>query len=81
MNLTDEDFAMLAQLERDMDSGAKPHVVHGGERLAVEPAMMTSLGLVSGQTISHVMFGEILRRLVADCQAQIIIRDAQGGAV
>lgn len=64
MNLTTEQVQMLAEAERQMDAGDAPFVVWGG-RMMVDHSTMDELGLQSGQTVSNVIAGEILKRNLA----------------
>lgn len=57
---TDEEIKMLAQLERDMDSGKQPFVICGGHRTAIMPEMLHKFGLVSGQSVSDFLMMQIL---------------------
>ena len=68
---TREDIRMLAQCERDMDSGKQMFVVLGGSRMALTSECAEALGLVSGQTINALIFEAMLRWQIADLEAKI----------
>lgn len=68
-----EDLRMLAAAEREMDAGKVPWVrVEGASARAVmAPEIMDLLGLVSGQTVSWTLWGEIIRLTLKVCQEQL----------
>lgn len=71
MGLTLEELRMLANQEREMDSGAQPFVLYAGHRLAVTPEAMQHFGLVSRQTINAAVFEALLRHNVEVCRQAI----------
>ena len=73
MRLAPEEVRMLAQQQRDMDTGKVFFVVLNGERLAVEDDVAKELGLERGQTISRDIFGAILNARIAHVQAKIAL--------
>ncbi len=67
--LTNEQFRMLAQAERQMDRGEIPFVVCNGQRWIVQPVVMEELGLESGQTVSDSFVLAIMEANLASLQA------------
>ena len=61
MQLTEEQIAALAEIERWMDDSKIPFVMLEGMRVAVMQTVMDRLKLSNGQTISNVIFGAIER--------------------
>ena len=72
-NLTIEEYRMLADMERRMDSGEQPYVIAYDERMAVEPLLMEEFGLVTGQTISSTMAIAVMEARLASLQASITL--------
>jgi len=58
-----KELQMLAAIERQMDAGEVPWVRVDGSshRATIRAEIMDALGLVTGQTISWFLFGEILK--------------------
>ena len=73
---TNEEIAMLAEAERQMDSGKLQYVMYGGVRASVPDETMDALGLVCGQTVNDVIWVRILETNIASLQARIALRDA-----
>ena len=74
--MTDEEIAMLAQLERDMDAGKKAFVINRGGRWAFPDNVLSNVGVVSGQTVCDTVLTELLKRNLADIETLIAIRKA-----
>ena len=68
---TREEIALLAQCERDMDSGKMPFVVLGGNRWGSSQECLDALGLISGQTVNLIIIQAMLRWKIDDCKAKI----------
>jgi hypothetical protein len=62
-----------------MDDGRMPYVVLRGNRVAVMDGTMRHLGLVAGQTISDLLFGEILQCHLAEARRKCDEAAAQAG--
>ena len=77
MNITDEQMKMLAQLERDMDSGKQPYVVHQGERLAFRKGLLDECGLESGQSVSSAILLELMKRSLAHVEVELALKKAR----
>ncbi len=77
MNLTTQDMQLLAQAERDMDAGLVPFVVLNGMRNLVSADTMSELGLVSGQQVTPSMMTAIIKKSLADMQAELAIIKAK----
>lgn len=77
--LTLKDLQLLAECERQMDAGEVPWVrVEGASgRSMMRPEIMEALGLVTGQTISWFLFGEIARLNLEHLRAQIAYENGQ----
>lgn len=75
MNLTQEEVRMLAQIERDMDSGKQLFVLLNGERLAMLPEVVEFFALEQGQTISNGMYYEILKKIGSICEEKIALQE------
>ena len=73
MNFTAEEIRMLAQAEQDMDAGKRPFVVSGGQRMLVDPLVMTEFGLETGQTVSQEITLAILEANLATVRAAIAV--------
>lgn len=71
--LTVKEMRMLAELERAMDAGTQPYVVHRGDRWAMDALTMEEFGLVSGQTVSGPMIMTILEARLATVTTQIAV--------
>ena len=76
-NLTNEQFRMLAQAERQMDAGEVPFVVAAGERLIVRPVVMEELGLETGQTVSNTLVLAILKANLAALRVDVALAGAK----
>lgn len=76
-NLSLGQIKQLAKLEQQMDSGETPYVCLGSNRLTMKPEAMTQFGLKTGQTISDVIFREILNFNIAQCRIQLDVEDAR----
>jgi hypothetical protein len=61
-NFSLAEIRQLAEIERDMDSGRLPFVMHAGQRLAVPRPILEELGLIAGQTVSDTIEAAITRR-------------------
>lgn len=77
--LSIEELRMLAEAERQMDRGEVPWVRVEGiqDRSLMNPEVMSMLGLVTGQTISWTLFGEILKLNLELLNRQIDYEKAQ----
>lgn len=76
MTLSVESARFLAELERQMDRGEQPFVVHMDQRLAVMPEVMAELGLENGQTVSSPICDAIIRANMAVMGAQLATAEA-----
>jgi hypothetical protein len=72
MMFTKDQIKDLAEVDRMMDSGDMPFVWLDGERVACSRECMTELGMAPGQTISRLIFHEILKWNIADCEAGLV---------
>lgn len=68
---SDEQIKMLAELERDMDSGKIKYVVRDGQRVSVLDEVMEKLGLENGQTISNALFHAMTLANIEMCQKKM----------
>ena len=75
---TKEQIKQLAECERKMDAG-HPFVWYTGDRIMCRPECMAQFGLVSGQTITSVIFYEMLKWNIADIEAEIDERKLNEG--
>ena len=71
------EIKMLAQVERDMDSGKQPFVIYAGDRLAVMQETMDEIELVTGQTISKNIFVNLMQMQLAQLRTELAIQKAQ----
>ena len=71
VQLTDEHVRMLAEQDRDMDSGRQAFVMNKGQRWAMIPEAMEHFGLVSGQSASDAVIMAVLRFNLEHCQHKI----------
>jgi hypothetical protein len=79
MNFSRDDIAMLAECERDMDSGKQPFVRDGkGDRWAMPADTLAECGCISGQTVSGTILRALLETNLAKCRAQLALRAAAG---
>lgn len=75
MRLTDEYIRLLAQLERDMDSGVQLFVRMDGARVAVSAADLQWWGLEAGQSITWEIFRAITEARLEDCQRELAYQE------
>lgn len=78
-DFTIEDYRMLAEAERKMDSGELPHVMWRGQRTAMTPETMTDFGFTPGQTIDDVLFFATARHNIARLETKIALENAAKG--
>ena len=71
-----DDIRKLAECERMMDAGAISYVIYSGMRSAVSDSVMTTLGLVNGQTINTAIFKAICEQQIASITKQIAEKKA-----
>ena len=76
MTFSVEQIKMLAECERQFDSGEMFYVTYDGGRTAVDDDLAVELGLVRGQTVSHAIFEAILQGHLAMIQAAIALDKA-----
>jgi hypothetical protein len=67
---TKKDIKLMAEAERMMDDGA-PFVMLGQNRVMCRQACMDEFGLRKGQTINGIIFREILKWNIEECQSEI----------
>lgn len=77
MIFEDKQLSVIAECERDMDSGKQPFVVNRGGRWAFSTDELEPLGIVSGQTVNDLLLRELLERRVANLTAKIAINNAR----
>jgi hypothetical protein len=75
--LTSEEIKMLATLERAMDSGEQPYVILAGQRIAFSQEVLNESGVVSGQTISQLIFIHLMQRTLAMIETKIALNKAR----
>lgn len=75
-----KEIKMLAEQQRDMDTGKQKYVVIGGQRLAVAPEAMEEFGLVNGQTITDDIRIAILGFTADLLEAEIAVKNAMEGS-
>lgn len=74
---TDEDFAKLAQVERDMETGMQPYVrCSRDQRWAFPHELLDRLGVQSGQRVSEIMLIQLLEQNLARIEAMVTIDKA-----
>jgi hypothetical protein len=71
MAMTKQHIKLLAECERMMDAEQIPCVRFQNERIMCSQACLEELGLIAGQTINQLIFVEILKWSIADCEAKI----------
>ena len=71
MNFTLERIRLLAQAERDMDSGKIPYTMLDGRRVAIEADAMEALNLQQGQTINWSIFIALQEWRIAQCRHKL----------
>ena len=71
MKFTTEEIRLLAQSERDMDSGKLAFVMLDGKRVSVTCEAMAYFDLKQGQTITLPIMIAILEFNIAQCEAAI----------
>ena len=77
IKLSIDDIRMLAEQERNMDSGKVTFVKDkDGNRWAVSPEVMAELGFESKQTISGTLITAMLEASLASIQARIALDKA-----
>ena len=74
---TDEEIRMMAESERNMDSGITFFVVHDGGHFPVMDEVAEELGLVRGQRINNPILIRILEKQIAISQREIAKQDAE----
>lgn len=78
MNLTPEQIVQLAELDRQMDSGAQPFVRDAsGQRWAFSAEVLQACGCVSGQTASHAVIQALMETNLARMTVELARRKAQ----
>lgn len=79
INFTVKELRMLVDLERKMDANEVPWVRVEGcrQRALMRQDIMNALGLITGQTISMTIYGEILRINLEQCEAEIAYERGQ----
>lgn len=70
MNLTDEQIADLAKLERDMDTEAQPYVMLAGSRWPFPGDLLKDAGIQSGQTVSREIIISLQRKMLAKIRSE-----------
>jgi len=65
MDFSTEQIAMLAQVERDMDSGKTPFVVENGQRYAFLQEVLDEFKIQSGQTVTAVILLALMEKTLA----------------
>lgn len=73
--LTEAETVILANLDRQIDSGEVPFVMLDGTRVAVTPRAMKHFALAPSQTIDDEQFAALLRFNIDDTLRQIAERD------
>lgn len=72
MELTPEHIRILAEIERDMDSGAQPFVRDKmGNRLAFPAHILSECGCISGQTASDTVIVALMNARIRELDARI----------
>jgi len=76
-SFTVEQLRMLVEQEREMDAGRVPYAYVEGctQRASMRPKIMEMLGLETGQKVSSVIFMEILKLNIQECEQEIAYRD------
>lgn len=68
---TIEQLAMLAKVDRDMDSGKQPYVYNRGERSAFSDELLNRFNIKSGQSVSDSIITKLTRAALKEVQQQI----------
>lgn len=77
--LTEEEIAWLAKIEREMASGERPFVIFGGGRAAFRQKILDQAGVISGQEVSTELYIYLQKLNISDMKAQIAINAAKVG--
>jgi hypothetical protein len=79
MNFTNEQIRMLAEVDRDMDSGKQPFVRDSkGFRFAFPSEVMQQCGVESGQTACESVIIALMQANLAMAQSRILLEKVSG---
>jgi len=74
-----EEMRLLAQCERDMDSGKQPYVSFNGDRWLFPLDLLAECGIQTGQTVSKHMLYTLTQMMLARVQTEIALNKMRNG--
>lgn len=79
MNFTNEQIRMLAEIDRDMDSGKQPFVLDSkGFRFPFPADVMEQCGVESGQTACESVIIALMQANLAMVQSRVLLEKVSG---